>query len=90
MVSVTRLYRPKRGDDRHKTREDTIFGVSVKFIIQEKIQLEQVGFGENPGISLTKRESRLQSGNLVYKIGISFTKRELWLTNGILVLQLRI
>ena len=39
---------------------------------------------ENPGFSFTKRESRLQMGNLVYKTRISFTKWDSWSTNGTL------
>lgn len=42
------------------------------------------GTNENTGISLTKREFRLQKGNLAYKTGFSFTKRESCVTNGTL------
>ena len=42
------------------------------------------GTDENPGFSFTKRESRLQMGNLVYKTRISFTKWDSWSTNGTL------
>ena len=39
---------------------------------------------EKSGISFTKRESRLQSGNLAYKTGLSFTNRDSWITTGTL------
>ncbi|MBR1848511.1 MAG: hypothetical protein IJ791_04665, partial [Lachnospiraceae bacterium] len=42
------------------------------------------GTHENSGISLTKRDFRLQKGNLAYKTGISFTKWDSWNTNGTL------
>ena len=41
----------------------------------------------NLGNSLTKRDFRLQSGNLVYKMRFSFTKRDSWVTNGTLALH---
>ena len=39
------------------------------------------------GNSLTKRDFRLQNGNLVYKMRFSFTKRDSWVTNGTLALH---
>jgi len=42
------------------------------------------GTHENSGISLTKRDFRLQKGIFAYKTGISFTKWDSWSTNGTL------
>ena len=45
---------------------------------------------EKYGISFTKRERRLQNGNLAYKTGLSFTNWDTWITNGTLGLQFTI
>lgn len=44
-------------------------------------------YNVNSGISLTKRDFRLQKGNLAYKMRFSLTKRESCRTNGNLNLQ---
>ena len=56
-----------------------------KFIAERIITCQCTN--ENPGNSLTKRDFRLQSGNLVYKMRFSFTKRDSWVTNGTLALH---
>ena len=56
-----------------------------KFIAERIITCQCTN--ENPGNSLTKRDFRLQSGNLVYKMRFSFTKRDSCVTNGTLVLH---
>ena len=53
-----------------------------KFIAERIITCQCTN--ENLGNSVTKRDFRLQSGNLVYKMRFSFTKRDSWVTNGIL------
>lgn len=55
-----------------------------KFIAERIITCQCTN--ENLGNSLTKRDFRLQSGNLVYKMRFSFTKRDSWVTNGTLAL----
>ena len=59
--------------------------VVCKFIAERIITCQCTN--ENPGNSLTKRDFRLQSGNLVYKMRFSFTKRDSWVTNGTLALH---
>lgn len=56
-----------------------------KFIAERIITCQCTN--ENLGNSLTKRDFRLQSGNLVYKMRFSFTKRDSWVTNGTLALH---
>ena len=56
-----------------------------KFIAERIITCQCTN--ENLGNSLTKRNFRLQSGNLVYKMRFSFTKRDSWVTNGTLALH---
>ena len=56
-----------------------------KFIAERIITCQCTN--ENPGNSLTKRDFRLQSGNLVYKMRFSFTKRDSCVTNGTLILH---
>ena len=59
-----------------------------KFIAERIITCQCTN--ENPGNSLTKRDFRLQSGNLVYKMRFSFTKRDSCVTNGTLILHFTI
>ena len=59
-----------------------------KFIAERIITCQCTN--ENLGNSLTKRDFRLQSGNLVYKMRFSFTKRDSWVTNGTLALHFTI
>lgn len=56
-----------------------------KFIAERIITCQCTN--ENPENSLTKRDFRLQSGNLVYKMRFSFTKRDSCVTNGTLILH---
>ena len=63
--------------------------VFVRKFIAERIITCQCT-NENPGNSLTKRDFRLQSGNLVYKMRFSFTKRDSCVTNGTLALHFTI
>ena len=62
--------------------------VVCKFIAERIITCQCTN--ENLGNSLTKRDFRLQSGNLVYKMRFSFTKRDSWVTNGTLALHFTI
>ena len=59
--------------------------VVCKFIAERIITCQCTN--ENPGISLTKREIRLQSGKFAYKTRFSFTKRDSRVTNGTLALH---
>ena len=65
----------------HKTISESRTGILSN---EDDIAISCQGTDENPGFSFTKRESRLQMGNLVYKTRISFTKWDSWSTNGTL------
>ena len=66
-----------------KFREGLDLWFLIHFFSAERI-ISCQGTHENSGISLTKRDFRLQKGILAYKTGISFTKWDSWSTSGTL------